>query len=147
MPADIGGAIVMAGFVIAYSWIWKGARASARSRPEAAAPSASWNRATPMSSPATEPRRVNELDLKNDAIRACRAAAADYVDEHSGPVGRLLVKVRAWEAAPGPAEAQGWSVYRHLGLLRQVVNEPLLRDPEAAVLRAVTSVVEPVDCP
>jgi hypothetical protein len=145
MSADVGTAIVMVGFGIAYTWVWKGARTSRNSASEAARTGARADPAVPMACPSTEARRVNEVDLKAEAIRACRAAAADYVDEHSGPVGRLLVKVRAWENATGPDDRQGWSVYRHLGLLRQFVGEPLLRDPEAAVLRAVTSVVEPVE--
>ena len=145
MAADLGGAIVAAGFAVAYSWIWKGAsRRPTSARAQAAQDGPTLNRAMPMRSPAPKPRWVNEVDLKAAAILACRAAASDYVDEHSGPVGRLLVKVRAWENATAPDDRQGWSVYRQLGLLRQIVGEPLLRDPEAAVLQAVTSVADPV---
>lgn len=78
------------------------------------------------------------VSRKAVAIETCRRAAEDYLDEYPREVDALLAKVSDWESAEGHGTRQGWAVYGQLGKLRLLVGEPLLRDPERAVLEAVT---------
>ena len=112
---------------------------------EARKPSRQAGRSTPLwdaDEGAAGPILYNPGPLKAAALRACRLAADDYADEYPRQMDELLEKVSAWRAVPGPAERQGWAVYHRLGILRKLTGEPLLRDLEAAVLKAVTATVD-----
>ncbi len=143
---DIGAVIAVAGLTLAYRWLWTSAPKK-ESIGEQPGPSSAQRgpSAGPAAAKPTPP--VPTGRLKGLAMRACRLAGSDYADEFPRQVDALIAKVAAWEAVQGPAVREGWVVYGQLGALRKLVGEPLLRDPEAAVLLAVTCANDPVWSP
>lgn len=78
-------------------------------------------------------------DWKAVAVERCRIVVEEFDYDYVKEAEALTARVDAWENAEGLATAEGWAVYRHLGLLRDTSGEELFRDPERLILTLLAS--------